>query len=131
MSKNIEIKNWNEYSSEEKNILLQHWWHYYGKILYTLDECEQFDSLLEKDIDKIFIAAIGSFIIGLSSQPLIDSMRRNNIDELLSALPEMKKLEDNEMYHKVEVSLITQLVDSYNNQDFNTLINQKTAKKHK
>lgn len=114
MKKIIEIKNWNDYSFEEKNKLLQHWWHYYGKMMYTLQEWEEFNKLVEKDADRMFIFAIGSYIMGTSSQPLICAMRQRNVDEVIASLPEKKELEDNEMYFKIENSLISQLVKSYN-----------------
>ena len=57
----MELKKWEEYTKEEQKELLNHWWHYYGKVMYTLEEWEQFNKLIDKDSDKILEMAIAGY----------------------------------------------------------------------
>ena len=117
MEKNIEIKDWKEYTDEEKKELLNHWWHYYGKIIYTFDEWELFNELVDKNSNKMMELAVAGFIYGVTSQPLITAMRKNQVDELLATLPNLNEIEDKEFienYERAKNLLILQLVGSYN-----------------
>ena len=117
MRKNIEIKEWKEYTDEEKKELLNHWWHYYGKVVYTFDEWEKFNELVDKNSNKMMELAVAGFIYGITSQPLIAAMRKNQVDELLATLPNLNEIEDEEFienYKEAKNLLISQLVGSYN-----------------
>lgn len=114
----IEIKTWKEYTPKEQSELLQHWWYYYGKMMITLAEWEQFNHLVEKDSSKVLAIAVASYIHGIGSQPLVMAMRENKVDELLASLPEIEEMEDEEfkrLYTQSENCLISMLVRTYNN----------------
>lgn len=34
----MKIKEWGQYSVDEKTELLKYWWHYYGKLVITYEE---------------------------------------------------------------------------------------------
>ena len=117
MRNKIEIKEWKEYTDEEKKELLNHWWHYYGKVLYTFDEWEQFNELIDKNSNKIMELAVAGFICNITTQPLIAAMRKNQVDELLSTLPNLNEIKDEkfkEEYEKIKNIVIRHLVGSYN-----------------
>ncbi len=90
----METKKWNEYTDEEKKQLLNHWWYYYGKIIFTFEEWERFNELIDKDADVVFEIAIASFLNGYSSQVLISAMRQNKVDELIKTLPDLNNIND-------------------------------------
>lgn len=127
----LEIKKWNDYSLEEQSELLNHWWHYYGNIIFTLDELEQFNELIKKDSHKVLELAVANFIIGQSTQSLIQAMRVNKVDNLMNALPSLENNDDEEfkaMYTKVENDLISILVESYNNPEPSIPMEPEVAK---
>ena len=76
----MEFKKFNEYSQNEKEELLMHWFHYYGKILVTVEEIEKFYELVKSDSNLIKDAAMVAYVLGESSQGIINAMRTNNLD---------------------------------------------------
>ena len=117
MKKLIEDKNWYEYTKDEQKELLEHWWVYYGKMLYTGEELEIFNEMVEKIPDQVLFIALISYLKGYSSQPLLQAIREDNVDGLISLLPSYND-EDKEIidyYKKSEQHFISILVKSYNN----------------
>ena len=47
-------KNWEEYTKEEQTTLLNHWVYYYGGIIMTLKDFEDFRVLSTTKQDEIF-----------------------------------------------------------------------------
>ena len=132
----MELKDWNEYTFEEKEALLHHWWQYYALSTYTLDEWMQFDEMIIGNVDKICEAAFCCYINQQGPKPILEGMRRGVIDEFLKLLPEMEE-QDSKL--KMDVFFIKQtflemIVDSYNNPDSvvvkspGAIENEKTAK---
>lgn len=76
--------------------LLIHWWHYYGKAIYTFDELERFERLIDKKgVDKILDVAVASFIVGDGSPTaLLMAIRDNKAEELLNSLPDIDKFSE-------------------------------------
>ena len=112
----MELKKWEEYTKEEQKEFLNDWWHYYGKVIYTLEEWEQFNKLIDKDSDKILEMAIAGYSKGITSEPLIFAMRENKIEELFKTFPNLKEIKDEKFKeaHKVlKNSLILELVTTY------------------
>jgi hypothetical protein len=89
------------YDLEETNVvaskkgLLLHWWHYYGKMIYTLDELEQFEGIIDKyGEDNVLEAAVLSYIMNDGSPSVIlISIQQGNVEELFNTLPDISKLE--------------------------------------
>lgn len=75
-------KELSEYTQEEKEELLVHWWHYYGKDLYSLGELEKFQELVRKDSDFVFSFASICFADEKGPKPFLDAIRNNKIKQL-------------------------------------------------
>lgn len=46
----------------EKGLLI-HWWHYYGKVIYTLAELEEFEKVIDEyGADKVLDVAVASYV---------------------------------------------------------------------
>lgn len=81
----------------EKGLLI-HWWHYYGKGIYTLAELEKFEEVIDKyGTDKILDVAVASYICGDGSPTImLASIRNDAVKELVESLPDVSKMESKE-----------------------------------
>ena len=81
----------------EKGLLI-HWWHYYGKSIYTLDELEEFEKVIDEyGVDKVLDVAVASYICGDgSSSVMLASIRNGAVKELFASLPDISKLDEKE-----------------------------------
>lgn len=97
--------------------LLLHWWHYYGKLMYTLKELEDFEAIIDKKgAEKVFEAVVGSFLYGDGSNTiLLLSIRKNQVDELFKSLPNIEEFSDDKVmeYNKVKEFLLAQIEKTY------------------
>lgn len=107
----IEFKNWDSYTKEEKEKLLLHWFLYYGKSLYTLDEVNQYINLIDKNQDDIFHLFITAYENNINGQTLIlRAIRKNAIDEIINQERNIYETNIN-----IELFYILTIVNSYNN----------------
>ena len=78
--------------------LLLHWWHYYGKCIYTLEELNEFENIIDEyGVDKVLDAAIASYVFGDGSPTIIlMSIRKGIVKELFESLAslDMSKMTD-------------------------------------
>lgn len=127
----MELKRWNEYSLDEKTKLLLHWWHYFGKSIYTWGEFETFKSLVEEKSDEIFNFATIAYLAGESSRVLLEAMRRNEVDKVLEMTNLSDKKDENakSILENASASLIVTLVNTYNNPEPNVPIKKEDFKK--
>ena len=81
----------------DKNLLM-HWWHFYNKDIYTLEELEQFGKIIDQyGVDKIFECAVASFISGDGSpMPVLSCIRCNCVEALIDTLPDISAFTDGE-----------------------------------
>lgn len=84
---------------EKKTIdkgLLLHWWHYYGKAIYTFDELMTFDKIIDEyGADKVLDVAVASFIMDDGSPTrMLMSIRANKVKELFESLPDFSKQDE-------------------------------------
>ena len=111
----MEKKRFSEYSREEKEVLLMHWWHYYGKMLITFAEMEKFHDLVREDSNLIKDVAIVSYILGYSSQGIIKAMRTNDLDNYFEGI---RKFVSSSQYmaikEETEDMFFGQLIETYN-----------------
>lgn len=114
----MELKKWDEYSFLEQKELLMHWWHYYGKSMYSLADLEKYEKIIEFKTKKVFEFVVATYILEKPGQSILLSAIKNNIvDELFQTLPQVEN-EDQKFqmeYHQAEEKLISILVNSYNN----------------
>ena len=116
----MEKKLFDEYSLEEKESLLMHWWYYYGKLLVNLDEIERFHGMVLTDPHQIYKCAVVSYILGYSSQGIVEAMRSNEIDkyfENINSIWEKKEFE--EIRLEVESAFVEEIVGTYNEPEAN------------
>jgi len=113
----MELKEFKDYSAKDKKKILLHWWHYFGKIIYTKEELITFKKMIDDNSDEVMMLAVTGYICKLTSQPIIKAMRVNKLDELKATLPILK--EENEefkaSYRQKENDLLKQLINTYNN----------------
>lgn len=89
----------------EKGLLI-HWWHYYGKVIYTLAELEEFEKVLD--------VAVASYVCGDGSPTImLASIRKGTVKKLFESLPDISKMEkkEKEQYETVRdkfVQIISQ-----------------------
>ncbi len=93
-----------------KKELLIHWWHYYGKAIYTLAELEQFEKIIDDyGTDKVLDAAVASYICGDGSPTIIlMSIRKGAVKKLFESLPDISKMSDEKqkLYQKVREEFV-------------------------
>lgn len=76
----------------EKGLLI-HWWHYYGKVIYTLAELEEFEKVIDEyGADKVLDVAVASYVCGDGSP----TIRKGTVKKLFESLPDISKMEKKE-----------------------------------
>ncbi len=112
----MEIKEWNLYTKEEKKDILNHWWYYYGKLLITFDEIEEFNRLLDSNTEDIYVSALMGYVQGLSSQVLIAAMRQGRVEEYFKILPNVEDDEKlKEVFKAISKDFLNEVVGTLNN----------------
>ena len=82
----MELKNWSEYTDLEQRQILIHAFYYYGKSIFTLQEYEEYMSLISKSTNDILTVYIAAYCCNLCGQTIIlKAMREENTDELFIA----------------------------------------------
>lgn len=112
----MEIKGFYEYTKEEQHELLNHWWHYYGKIPYTKEEKEKFQKLVDEDIEFVRKGALIAYCGGVSSQDMINAWRNDVFDKYRLAVESVFSNDSAKQYEEeLEAEFIKELVETYNN----------------
>ena len=98
----------------EKGLLI-HWWHYYGKVIYTLAELEEFEKVIDEyGADKVLDVAVASYVCGDGSPTImLASIRKGTVKKLFESLPDISKMgkKEKEQYEIVRdkfVQIISQ-----------------------
>lgn len=82
----MELKNWNEYTDLEKKRILCHAFCYYRKGIFTIQEYEDYMTLISKSADDVLTVYIATYCCNKSGQrTILKAMRKENIDELFIA----------------------------------------------
>ena len=95
--------------------LLIHWWHYYGKQIYTLQELEEFEKIIDEyGCERVLDVAVISYICGDGSPNIIlRSMREDKVKEMFEALPNLEKMTDEEKEsHKKIKQIFLEIITS-------------------
>lgn len=109
----------NEIKSES---LLLHWFHYYGKSPYTLDELEKFKKVIDKYSEKIFEFIFACNIAEIDPNVcMISAIRKDIVDLLFDSLPNTNNFsdEDKKMHDKIIKSIKDEIISSYQNPEPN------------
>lgn len=93
----------------EKELLI-HWWHYYGKSIYTLAELEKFEEVIDEyGADRVLDVAVASYVGGDGSPTImLASIRKGAVKELFESLPDISKMkkEEKEQYEAVREEFV-------------------------
>ncbi|NCC70897.1 hypothetical protein EOM09_04915 [bacterium] len=113
----MEIKKFNDYTEGERKELLLHWWHYYGKGIYTFAELEKFMEMIDQNSEQVMMIAVLSYAHNMTSEPILAAMRNNDLDGLLNSLPVLEKQNDEfkTCYAKAEDLILGMLVKTHDN----------------
>jgi len=89
-------KTWEEYNKEEKETLLNHWFYYYGGMLMTPKDLEDFQSLSKTKQDEVFNHIVTNYIFNstIQSNLLLMFMREGKVDEFLKHSIDPSKLSE-------------------------------------
>ena len=102
--------------SIDKNMIF-HWWHYYGKSIYTLEELEELEKIIDTHgTEKVLELMVACYICGDgSSTILLSAIRENRVNELFDALPDVSKMnaKEKEQYLKTRDELLQIISKSY------------------
>ena len=122
----MEKKVFGEYTLDEKEALLMHWWYYYGKLLVNLDEMNSFHEMVLTNPEQIYKCAIVSYLLGYSSQGLISAMRNGGVDEYYEIVNEIyERKEYKDISNLVENAFIEELVSTYNKPEPNVAMSEE------
>lgn len=93
----------------EKGLLI-HWWHYYGKCIYTFAELKEFEKIIDDyGVEKVLDAAVASYVCGDGSPTIIlMSIRKGAVKELFESLPDVSKMgeKEKEQYQMVREEFV-------------------------
>ena len=126
----MEKKEFKNYTQEEKEQLLLHWWRYYGKEIYTLAEEEQLIDLINENPEIIFQTAVLSFINGKGTKPLLMAIRKNKTKGLKQEV--QTKMENpllKSQIKDIEQIFLEEIVTTYNQPEPSIPIEKETMKR--
>ena len=110
-------KTWEEYSNEEKTTLLNHWVYYYGGIIMTLKDIEEFRLLSSTRQDELFNHIVTNYIFRntIQSNMLLFFLREGKINELLNASVSINDFspERRSVYEEVRNMIANELLDTF------------------
>ena len=120
----MDLKKWEEYTNEEKTEILMHWYHYYGKTMYTLENMEYFKKVSTENADKIMhIITTGYDYRATKNGPdpaivMHETVRYPFFMELLlEECPDISTLSKAERtsFETSMANLVAEFVETYNN----------------
>lgn len=120
----MRLKNYNEYSLEEKKILLLFWWNHFGKIPFTPEELEIFKKLVDTIPEDVMFLAVNAFSLNIANEAIITYMRSKRLSSLIDSIPreEFQKESFKKFYATAKESFIEILVITYNAYEENKII---------
>lgn len=92
----MNLEQFEQLNADQKEYLMLHWWHYYGKMPYTLEELNKFLELLKSQFDKILELAVILYMYSQGPTILCVAIRDNKVDEILIKLPLLTTLTEKE-----------------------------------
>ena len=111
----MELKNWNEYTDIEQRQVLIHAFYYYGKSIFTLQEYEDYMTLISKSADDVLTVYIATYCCNKSGQrTILKAMREENIDELFIAGHEYLERFTEQQVEEIKNHFISECVRTIN-----------------
>lgn len=122
----MEKKVFGDYTLDEKEALLMHWWYYYGKLLVNLDEMNKFHEMVLANPEQIYKCAVVSYLLGYSSQGIISAMRKGNVEKYYESVNEIyERAEFKDIANLVEDAFIGEMVGTYNKPEPNVAMSEE------
>lgn len=103
----MDIKNWEEYTYEEKRTILDFWFSKYLTMTITLEEWNVWLRLLDYEIDRVFGFAIGTYRNGFGPDMMLMQIRTNCFKDLLN-------IYNNCDYELLSNAFLSRIVSDYN-----------------
>ena len=90
--------------------LLMHWWHYYGKCIYSLAELEKFEKVIDEyGVEKVLDVAVASYVYDDGSPTImLVNIRQDSVKKLFESLPDFStwKEKDKKQYEAMRDEFI-------------------------
>ncbi len=115
----MDVKNRSEI---EKKNLLMHWFHYYGKMVYTLGEMERYGELLESNLCDVENTAVVSYLNNEGPTVLLLSIRSKKEAELFESVEAcLKPFSDKQLekFGEVKEQFYTEVYKTFMNPEPN------------
>lgn len=113
----MEIKQWKEYSESEKKELLYFWWRQSLNIfiLDTTYADEQFEHIVEMDVDLVFATVVMLYFGRFNSKALFDIIMGGNLCQVLNkTLVYRTSFSEGNRFDEMSAEVLGFLVDEYN-----------------
>ena len=112
----MSIEEFDTLNFDEKECLMLHWWHYYGKTMYSLRDLENYREALSNYIDKIIEAAVIFYMRGIGPEIVARFIFVNKIEVLLNRLPKIEEFTRDEMqiYLQAKQAFINEIIRTSN-----------------
>ncbi len=124
----MEIKKMKELTSEEKKSLLAHWFRYYGKKIFTLEELMIFMEMVEQKVDAMFELAAMLYINGDGSTPVLDAIRSKDSSNLEKIMNKCRKLSKKDHNENIRL-FVEEIITTFNHPEEAKPIDQKSFDK--
>ena len=126
----MELKNWNEYTDLEKKRILYHAFCYYGKSIFTLQEYEDYMTLISKSADDVLTVYIATYCCNKSGQrTILKAMREENTDELFIASHEYLERFTEQQVEEIKNHFINECVHTINTPEAPVKMSNEELKK--
>lgn len=126
----MELKNWNEYTDIEQRQVLIHAFCYYGKSIFTLQEYEDYMTLISKSADDVLTVYIATYCCNKSGQrTILKAMREENIDELFIAGHEYLERFTEQQVEEIKNHFISECVRTINTPEAPVKMSNEELKK--
>ncbi len=111
----MELKNWNEYTDLEKRQILIQAFCYYRKNVFTLQEYENYMSLIFESADDVLTVYIATYCCNKSGRrTILKAMREENTDELFIAGREYLERFTEQQVEEIKNHFISECVRTIN-----------------
>ena len=101
----------------DKN-LLTFWWQYYGKVIYTLAELQEFLKIIDQyGAEKVFDAVVASYLTGDGSPTtILLAIRKGLVKQLFDSLPDASTMNEDvkAVHQEVRADLLKEIREAAN-----------------
>lgn len=111
-------KTWDSLTPAEKTTLLDHWFYYYGGVILTLKDMEDFRKLSESRQDDIFHHILTNLLYRntIKTNLFVACMREGKLDELFShslSFDDIVEYQMENVYEELKQFLFDELLQTY------------------